>query len=143
MPSDFSNAVVHQRLQRTGPVPRTLENICRFWYHKLYRQIQVISVFEVDVMLMGVTSVVEPVCPAMTEAAAIVEAEWIRLRRPSEPARHPVCELPSARRCPPRTNTMVARDSRPTKCSPRTRRHVDRCPISLVWARQRSPPVHA
>lgn len=80
-------------------------------------KVQVISPGEVDVMLIGVT---EPVCPAMIEAAAIVEAEWIRLQRPSTPVRNATCENParamaatSARHGVPRTSAPPAPDSRP------------------------------
>lgn len=95
---------------------------------------------EVDVVLMGVTSVVEPACAAIREAAAIVEAEWMRLRRPSVPVRYPDYELPAARRGPRRTTTLVATVPSRVGCSTRPRVTRGRWPVSLVWARQRSPP---
>ncbi|WP_156737964.1 hypothetical protein [Mycobacterium scrofulaceum] len=94
-------------------------------------------------MLIGDTTVVEPGCPALSEAAAIVEAEWIRLRRASEPARHPTCELPSARRCRRRAVTTVSTDPTGTALSTRARGRRTRWPVSLVWARERSPPRRA
>ncbi|WP_139273302.1 hypothetical protein [Mycobacterium paraffinicum] len=94
-------------------------------------------------MLVGDTSVVEPGCPALSEAAAIVEAEWIRLRRPSEPARHPTCELPSARRCRRRTGTIVCTEPTGAVPSARVRGHEPRWAVSPVWARERSPPQRA
>ncbi|WP_156749726.1 hypothetical protein [Mycobacterium sp. E1747] len=94
-------------------------------------------------MLIGDTSVVEPGCPALSEAAAIVEAEWIRLRRPSEPARHPTSELPSARRCPRRTGTIVFTEAAGTTASTRPLGRRTRWPVSVVWARERSPPRQA
>lgn len=97
---------------------------------------------EVDVVLMGVTSVVEPVCPALSEAAAIVEAEWMRLSRPSEPARPP-CEFPAARRCRRRTRTVVSTESTRAGGATHPGNRRPRRSVSLVWARQRSPPVQA
>jgi hypothetical protein len=96
---------------------------------------------EVDVVLMGVTSVVEPVCPVVREAAAIVEAEWIRLRRRSEPARYSSCEFPAARRCPCRMSTLVSTESTRAGHLTHTLGRQVRSPVSLIWARQRSPPA--
>ncbi|OBB80929.1 hypothetical protein A5760_17840 [Mycobacterium colombiense] len=95
---------------------------------------------EVDVVLMGVTSVVEPACAALREAAAIVEAEWMRLRRPSVPVRYPSRELPAARRGPRRTTTLASIMPTRTRCSTHPQDTGGRWPVSLVWARQRSPP---
>jgi hypothetical protein len=95
---------------------------------------------EVDVVLMGVTSVVEPACAAISEATAIVEAEWMRLRRPSVPVRHPDCELPAARRDPRRTTTLVSTMPTRIRRSTRARATRGRWLASLVWARERSPP---
>ncbi|OBF56369.1 hypothetical protein A5756_11145 [Mycobacterium sp. 852002-53434_SCH5985345] len=94
-----------------------------------------------DVVLMGVASVVEPVCPVMHEAAAIVEAEWVRLRRESEPARHPSCEFPTARRCRRQTSTLVSTESTRAGRAAHTLGRRTRWPASLIWARQRSPPA--
>lgn len=44
-------------------------------------------------MLMDIAT--EPVCPAVIEAAAIAEAEWMRLRPPGGPVGHMACELPA------------------------------------------------
>ncbi|ORA11550.1 hypothetical protein [Mycobacterium arosiense] len=96
---------------------------------------------EVDVVLMGVTSVVEPACAAISEAAAIVEAEWMRLRRPSLPVRYPNCELPAARAARPRTTILVYTMPTRVMCSTSPRATTGRWPVSLVWARQRSPPL--
>jgi hypothetical protein len=96
---------------------------------------------EVDVVLMGVTSVVEPACAAISEAAAIVEAEWMRLRRPSVPVRYPKCELPAARRGRRRTTTLVSIAPTRVRCSTPPRATDGRWLVSLVWARQRSPPL--
>jgi hypothetical protein len=95
---------------------------------------------EVDVVLMGVTSVAEPACAAIREAAAILEAEWMRLRRPSVPVRHPNCELPAARRDPRRMTTLVSTMPTRIRCSTRPSAIKGRWPASLVWARERSPP---
>lgn len=94
-------------------------------------------------VLIGATSVAEPACPALSEAAAIVEAEWIRLERLGGPARHAVCELPAARRCRRRTGTAVSTDSAGTRRYASTRERRARWPVSPVWARQRSPPIRA
>ncbi|OBJ26148.1 hypothetical protein A5659_17350 [Mycobacterium sp. 1165196.3] len=93
-----------------------------------------------DVVLMGVTSVVEPACAAIREAAAIVEAEWMRLRRPSVPVRYPNCELPAARRGRRGATTLVSLAPTRVRRSTRPRATDGRWPVSLVWARQRSPP---
>lgn len=94
-------------------------------------------------VLIGVTSVVEPVCPAVDEAAAIVEAEWMRLTRPSEPARHPTGELPAPRRSTRRTRTLARTAPTRSECPPHARVRRARWPVSPVWARERSPPVRA
>jgi hypothetical protein len=90
-------------------------------------------------MLMGIAC--EPVCPAMIEAAAIVEAEWMRLRPPGGPACRVTCERPAPRisRSPLRTGvtTEPRRHVRPS-CRAELRL---RWPVSMVWARERSPPV--
>ena len=97
---------------------------------------------EVDVVLMGVTTGVEPACPALSEAAAIVEAEWMRLSRPSEPVRPPG-EFPAARRCRRRRSTMVSTESTRAGRTTHPGGRRPRWPVSLVWARQRSPPMQA
>ncbi|WP_131811904.1 hypothetical protein [Mycobacterium mantenii] len=92
---------------------------------------------------MSETSVAEPACPALSEAAAIVEAEWIRLGRLGGPARHAVCELPAARQCRPRTGTAVSTEPAGRRRNTPTRGRSARLPVFLVWARQRSPPLRA
>jgi hypothetical protein len=95
----------------------------------------------VDVVLMGVTSVVEPACAAISEAAAIVEAEWMRLRRPSVPVRYPEGELPAARLGRRRATTLVCTTDARAGCSTRPGATDGPWPVSSVWARQRSPPT--
>ena len=89
-------------------------------------------------MLMDIA--VEPVCPAVIEAAAIVEAEWMRLRPPGGPGGHVVCELPAPRtaRRPPRT--VVTIKPRPPARPCRSAELRLRWPVRAVWARERSPP---
>lgn len=129
---------------RVVSLPRVLENVRRFWYQK-YISTDTGHLCEArcDVVLIGVTNGVEPVCPALREAAAIVEAEWIRLSRLGGPAEQPVGELPAARRCPRRTGTVVSTEPAGTGLSTRTRGHQARWPVSVVLARQRSPPLRA
>ncbi|OMC46255.1 hypothetical protein A5745_12205 [Mycobacterium sp. IS-2888] len=101
-----------------------------------------------DVMLMDVPTVrgdapavVEPVCPAVFEAAAIVEAEWIRLRRSSAPVHHATCGLRARLRSRRRVRTVVT--TMPTS-HPLTAQHGrlrPRRPVGAVWARERSPPI--
>lgn len=98
---------------------------------------------EVDVVLIGVTNVIEPGCAAMFEAAAIVEAEWIRLNRTSDPARHPAGDSPAARRCPRRTRTKVSTESRCTGSSTHARGCRPRWRADIIRARERSPPARA
>ncbi|MGB8391182.1 hypothetical protein [Mycobacterium sp.] len=86
------------------------------------------------------TIVAEPVCPAMIEAAAIVEAEWIRLRRPSRPVRL-TGEIPASRRCRRRARTTVTAQPPPRVCSTSARELGFQWPICMVLARQRSPPT--
>ncbi|OBG75129.1 hypothetical protein A5700_02350 [Mycobacterium sp. E1214] len=93
-----------------------------------------------DVVLMGVTSVDELACAAISEAAAIVEAEWIRLRRPGMPVRHPAGELPAARALPRHTATAIGTIAPRRTASTRSRVSRGRWPAAPIWARQRSPP---
>ncbi|ORV81784.1 hypothetical protein AWC11_24850 [Mycobacterium interjectum] len=109
---------------------------------------QVISQVEVGVMLMGLdplskqqVTVAAPVCPALIEAAAIVEAEWMRLRPSSGPVRHVTRELPAPVRGRRRPHTVVT--TKPTPRPGPTRRGELRIrwPVPRVWARERSPPA--
>ncbi len=99
-------------------------------------------------MLMGIdplskqqVMVAAPVCPALIEAAAIVEAEWMRLRPSSGPARHVTCELPAPQRDRCLPHTVVT--TKPTPPAGRTRcgELPVRRPVRRVWARERSPPA--
>jgi hypothetical protein len=91
------------------------------------------------------TVAAEPACPAMVEAAAIVEAEWIRLRRSGAPVRHavaelPVCELPEAERCRRRPLAAVTTErGRGAPLGGRGERG-SHWAARIVWARGRSPP---
>ncbi|WP_205866305.1 hypothetical protein [Mycobacterium sp. IS-1264] len=88
-------------------------------------------------------AVVEPVCPAVFEAAAIVEAEWIRLRRSSAPVHHASCGLRARLRSRRRVRTVVT--TMPTS-HPLTAQHGrlrPRRPVGAVWARERSPPIRS
>ena len=89
-------------------------------------------------MLMDIEAM--PVCPAMIEAAAIVEAEWMRLRPPGGPGGHVVRELPAPRtaRRPPRI--VVTTKPRPPARPSRGAELRLRWPVHTVWARERSPP---
>jgi hypothetical protein len=121
--------------------PESLASVRRFWYQGcISTDTSHLCTPEVDVVLMGVTSGVEPACAAIREAAAIVEAEWMRLRRPSVPVRYPNCELPAARRERRRTSTLVSIAPTRVRRSTPPRAADGRWPASLVWARQRSPP---
>ncbi|ORW39080.1 hypothetical protein AWB89_22935 [Mycobacterium paraense] len=101
-------------------------------------------------MLMGVDSFSkqqvtsdEPVCPAIIEAAAIVEAEWMRLNPSSRPAPRVTCELPAPRHVRRPAHTLVATQRRPRAlptCGTQLR---VRWPACRVWARERSPPAGA
>ena len=86
-------------------------------------------------MLMDIA--VEPVCPAVIEAAAIVEAEWMRLRPPGG---HVVCELPAPSQCRHRPRNVVTTKPRPPARPSRSAELRLRWPVHTVWARERSPP---
>jgi hypothetical protein len=78
---------------------------------------------------------------AMIEAAAIVEAEWVRLRPSRGPVDDVACDRPAPRPHLPRARTLVT-----TKPTPRARPiHAGelrlRWPVRAVWARERSPPA--
>lgn len=93
-------------------------------------------------MLMSMTRI-DSACAALSEATAIVQAEWIRLRRPvMEDADHP-CELPAARPFPRRTTTLAGTTpSRAGRCT-RSRVARSRWLVVPIWARERSPPLHS
>jgi hypothetical protein len=96
---------------------------------------QVISHDGVDVVL-----ILELACPAVNEAAAIVEAEWIRLVRRSGAVRHVTRELPAARRCRPLTRTTTTTQPRHRLLSGSARGQGPHWSPRQVRARQRSPP---
>jgi hypothetical protein len=95
----------------------------------------------IDPLSKQQVTIAAPVCPALIEAAAIVEAEWMRLRPSSDPARHVTCELPAPRpgRCRPHTSVTTKPTPRtgPTRCGELPVRR----PVHRVWARERSPPA--
>ncbi|HZN82952.1 MAG TPA: hypothetical protein VFC01_25220 [Mycobacterium sp.] len=82
----------------------------------------------------------------LDEAAAIVEAEWIRLQQDEalwerELADLPA-ELPAARPGPPRVGVTTTTGRWPGPPMPEDRRRwpTRRWPATPVWATQRSPP---
>ena len=81
----------------------------------------------------------------LNEAAAIVEAEWMRLNRDQRPSdgelTGPVAEVPAPQRCPPRGGTVTAVLGRPGPPRPDDRARRARGPVKhRVWPTQRSPP---
>jgi hypothetical protein len=83
---------------------------------------------------------------AVDEAAAIVEAEWMRLQRQSaarvddhfaEPA-----QSPASHRCPPivAIGVACARRPGPTAVTGMKPKLILREPLRKVWASERSPP---
>ncbi len=99
-------------------------------------------------MLMGVESfskqqvtTVVPACPALIEAAAIVEAEWMRLSPSSPPARRVTCELPAPRQAQRPAHTLVTTKPRPRSRPTRGGELRFRWPARTVLARERSPPA--
>lgn len=90
-------------------------------------------------MLMGIEVV--PACPAILEAAAIVEAEWMRLRSPGGPVGDVTCERPAPSRCRRPARTIVTTKRRQHDRPSRGAELRVRWPVSPVWARERSPPV--
>ncbi len=87
-----------------------------------------------------VTTVVRA-CPALFEAAAIVEAEWMRLRPSGRPARRVTCELPAPQRGRRPAHTLVTTKPRPRRRPTRDGELRVRRPARTVWARERSPPA--
>lgn len=87
--------------------------------------------------MMGIDSfskqvtIVLPECPAIIEAAAIVEAEWMRLSTPATPVRRVTCSTLVTTMPPPRTCVTPGDELRV------------RWPAGRVRARQRSPPAWA
>jgi hypothetical protein len=83
---------------------------------------------------------------ALDEAAAIVEAEWMRLQRQSAPRvedhfAEPT-ESPAPRKCPPRVAIGVARVRRPGPSATGMGSQLIPKGTRLgVWATERSPPV--
>ncbi|WP_133160819.1 hypothetical protein [Mycobacterium ahvazicum] len=86
---------------------------------------------------------IEPCCPALVEAAAIVEAEWIRVRCSSEKGAHVTGGLPARRPGPRRASTVVTVGPTPYAGSVEQARPDARWQVSMVWPRQRSPPLHS
>src|SRR5881227_1488621 len=86
---------------------------------------------------------------ALDEAAAIVEAEWMRLQRQGavragDPLAEPV-ESPAPRRCPPTVAIGVscARRPGPIRVTGTSPRLVPAETLRQVWATERSPPRRA
>ena len=84
----------------------------------------------------------------LDEAAAIVEAEWIRLQQDEDLALWECevadlsAEMPAPRPCPPRVGVTTTQRRWPGQPLPGDRRRwlMRRWPPMLVWATQRSPP---
>lgn len=82
----------------------------------------------------------------LDEAAAIVEAEWMRLQQDHARWEHEladlVAELPAPRRSPRRVGVTTAWPQRPRQPVPEERRRQPTRPGPPlpVWACQRSPP---
>ena len=84
----------------------------------------------------------------LDEAAAIVEAEWIRLQQDEDLALWErevadlSAEMPAPRPCPPRVSVTTTQRRWPGEPLPGDRRRwpTRRWPPMLVWATQRSPP---
>ena len=81
----------------------------------------------------------------LDEAAAIVEAEWIRLQHDSAPWDHevadPTAKMLAPRPCPPHVGVTTARRRPSSQPMPDDRRRPPRRWLpEQVWATQRSPP---
>ena len=83
----------------------------------------------------------------LDEAAAIVEAEWMRLQDEAlweDEVTDLFTDLPAPRTAPPRTR-VTATTARPWSCpsmpDDRRRWPTWRGPATPVWATQRSPPL--
>jgi hypothetical protein len=90
---------------------------------------------------MLIASTAEPLCPALDDAAEIVQAEWLRMVRPVADVGAVAAELPAPRRPGSTVRTLVVRLpqlQRGTVSRGRPQRAGR--PIGTVWPRQRSPP---
>jgi hypothetical protein len=82
----------------------------------------------------------------LDEAAAIVEAEWMRLQQDEALGEREIAdlspEMPALRPSPPRVGATTAARRRSGQPMPddRRRRPTRRWPPMPVWATQRSPP---
>jgi hypothetical protein len=82
----------------------------------------------------------------LDEAAAIVEAEWIRLQQDQalweREVADLVSELPAPRSGPPRVGVTTTQRRRSGQPMPEDRRRwpTRRSPPTPIWATQRSPP---
>jgi hypothetical protein len=82
----------------------------------------------------------------LDEAAAIVEAEWMRLQQDEALWEREVAdlfsEIPAARPGPPRVSVTTTQRRCPGQAMPDDRRRCPtrRCRPTPVWATQRSPP---
>lgn len=82
----------------------------------------------------------------LDEAAAIVEAEWIRLQQDEalwEREFADTSDLPAPRPCPPCVVVATATYRRPGPPTPADPRGcpIRRVPATPIWATQRSPPA--
>jgi hypothetical protein len=77
---------------------------------------------------------------ALRDAAAIVEAEWLRLGPSRGPFQDVACERPAPRRRVPLPRTVVTTMPRPRTRSAHPSELRLQWPVSNVWARERSPP---
>ena len=80
------------------------------------------------------------------EAAAIVEAEWMRLQQDKAVSERELAdllsEMPAPRPAPPRVGVITThpRSSGPPTLEDRRKWPTQRWPATPIWATQRSPP---
>jgi hypothetical protein len=80
----------------------------------------------------------------LDEAAAIVEAEWVRVQQDEALWERELAEMPAPRPGPPRVGVTTTRRRRSGHPMPDHRRRWPkrRWPHTPVWATQRSPPAN-
>jgi hypothetical protein len=78
------------------------------------------------------------------EAAAIVEAEWVRVQQDEALWERELAEMPAPRPGPPRVGVTTTRHRRSGQPMPDHRRRWPkrRWPPTPVWATQRPPPAN-
>jgi hypothetical protein len=81
----------------------------------------------------------------LDEAAAIVEAEWVRVQQDEALWERELAEMPAPRPGPPRVGVTTTRRRRSGHPMPDHRRRWPkrRWPTTPVWATQRSPPANS